>query len=206
MKKSFALVAGMFALAATIIVSTSSCSKDPEATPINTVPGVTLIPVRSNSSVLLTNQNGTGDQFFQLSTVVSAVSSSTGFDLAYGNGSAAGNEFFIGGANDVSVQAVYGTSGTNQTTFKTTSTTAAVFDTLTNSVALANIVNSATNVNNGVGTNPSRIRSATAWAIGDVFAFTTGGTTAYQGVAKVVAVPSGTSSTSGNITLSIKWY
>lgn len=197
MKKVILSGVAMIALA-TATLFTTSCKKE-EALP-------SVVPAYTNANALMNNQQGTSGQFFSLTTVVSAVTK-TSFDLAYGNGSASGNKYFIGGQNDPSIAAVYSVTGTSQTTFKVVaaSVTTAVFDTLTNSKAVIAIVDAATATDLGSGTVAgTRIRSNDAWPIGSVFAFQTA--SGKKAVAKVVTVPTGTTSTAGNITLSLKWF
>lgn len=205
MKKTITLVSSMFAMAAAIIVSTSSCKKDEPAPSTPTVTGVTLVRAYT-SDVIMNNQLGSSSQYGKLNTTSVGFSTSSDFDLAYGNGGATGNTYFIGGSNDPSVQAVYSISGTSQTTFKVvaSSVTTSVFDTLTNSKAVVSIVDAATNVDNGVGILPTRIRSGSSWAVGTVFAFQTSG--GRKAVAKVTAAPSGTTTAVGSIGLSIKFF
>lgn len=197
MKKVILSGVAMIALA-TATLFTTSCKKD------EVLPSVVAA---YSSDVIMNNQKGTASQFGKLNASVVGFSTSADFDLAYGNGSASGNKYFIGGPNDPSVQAVYTTTGTTQTTFKVVAAgvTTAVFDTLTNSKAVISIVDAATATDLGSGTVAgTRVRSNDPWAVGTVFAFQT--SSGKKAVAKVTAAPSGTSSTLGSIGLTIKFY
>lgn len=187
----------MLALATATLFTTTSCGTK-EETP-------SAVKAYTASNVLMNNQKGTDKQFGKLTTVV-GYSTSSDFDIAYGNGSATGNKYFFGGPNDPSIASVYSISGTTQTTYKNVaaSVTAATFDSLTNSKAVIAIVDAATPVDNGQGITPTRIKSDTPWSIGTVFAFQT--SSGKKAVAKIVAVPSGTTSVSGSVSIDIKFF
>lgn len=205
MKKSFALVAGMFTIAAAIIVSTTSCKKEEVAPAAD--PPVISTPA---SGVVLFNQGGSADKFYSFTGTTSGYSTSTGvdFDIAYGNGSTSGNEYFLGGPTDASIRTVHGitVSGGNTVTFYNLTVTAAEFDALTSSQTITDALLSGNTVNSATNQG-TRIQSATAWAVGTVFGFETN---THYVMGKVTEVPTGSRSntgvnTSGSIRVQFKF-
>jgi hypothetical protein len=165
--------------------------------------------INTYTAVLMGNQNSTSGSFYATSTntVYSQADAKTNYtkvDFAYANGSAAGNEFFVGAPADESVMAVYNNSTTgvqtwtarNQTTFKATTVTTAQFDAMTND-ALITSNDPGTTFTQGT---TSRIRAADT-EVGDVFAFRTAA--GKLGLAKVTQ-RSGSTANAGTITLTVK--
>jgi hypothetical protein len=165
---------------------------------------ITVAVVNSYTAVLLGNQiNTTDPSFYATSTntkysVANAKTNSEKVDFGYGNGSASGNEYFIGAPNDPSITEVYST-GTwttkNATKFVLTNLTAAQFDAINTPDAVIKAVTE--------GTAPSvvsRVRGAEIEA-NDVVGFTTAA--GKKGLIKIVS-RSGAANAAGSITINVK--
>lgn len=200
MKKTITLVSSMFAMAAAIIVSTSSCKKD-EPVPAKVEPPVISTPA---AGVVLFNHNGNSDKYYQFTGTTSGyVTSGVGFAIAYGNGSASGNEFLLGGPTDLSISSVHSLTGSGAVSvaFYNLTVTAAQFDALTSSQTITDAIltgnKTITTTNQG-----TRIQSATSWAVGTVFGFETA---THYVLGKVTQSPTGSRLTSGSIRIQFKF-
>lgn len=206
MKKLFAYTAIAYLSLASVAFFTTSCgSKDEDPAPTTTVPGITSVTSRS---VTLGNQFSATKEGYVVSTDSKAAITAA-FDVAYGNGSAAGNKFFLGGSSDESIKAVYSltAAGTN-TNFisfgSASNVTAARFDTLVNKAAVSVIYDLGTATAAASNGTSTRIKSETAWAVGEVFGFTTPAGT--KVIAKITTAPTGsTPSTAGTVGFQIKF-
>ena len=158
---------------------------------------VTIVAPMTAAGVLGNDASTTKQGWLVSSSSLVAITSA--FDIAYGNGSAAGNQFFIGGSTDASIKSVYSITGTTATEFKTVATTfdAAAFDALADASLIAGIYAAGT-----VTSDVTRIKSASAWTAGTVFAFKTSAGKIV--LAKVTAASTGSAGTVGTIGLSFK--
>jgi len=204
MKKSnFALV-GLYLFAGLAFILAPSCSKKDDVTP-TTVAGINITSVTS-ATISLGNDESSPKEGYLVSTSSKAAITSS-FDIAYGNGSAAGNEYFLGGSSDESIKAVYALTGagaaTEFITFGNASgVSSATFDSLTNQLAVAPIYAKGSLSAAATGGLSTRVKSSSAWPVGTVFAFKTSAGTMV--IAKVTTAPNGSASTAGTIGLALK--
>jgi hypothetical protein len=208
MKKVFLSLStaiAVLAVTTSLMTTTTSCKKD-EVAPA-TVAGVVTVPAVvsvTSTTISLNNQFSASNLYYLISSNTFAAVNAA-FDIAYGNGSATSNKYFIGGPNDESVNAVFPTTFTTTgTTFSTVSNfTSTQFDTLVNVKAIANVSLAFTGASS-TGTS-TRIKSETAWSVGYVFAFkTNAGKTV---LAKVTSTPTGavSGSAAGSVGLQLKY-
>lgn len=204
MKKSNLTLVSLYVIAGAIAFIAPSCSKKDD----EVLPNITSV---TSSVISLGNDESATKEGYLVSTGAKA-SVNSAFDIAYGNGSAVGNKFFLGGSEDESIIAVYGLGNARlealaaTTEFKyfdsASGVTTAVFDSLINQKAVETIYAKGTLTAAATGNVSSRIKSETAWTVGTVFAFKTVSGTIV--IAKVTTAPTGSATTAGSIGLTLK--
>ncbi|MFN0049934.1 MAG: hypothetical protein ACKVOU_12500 [Cytophagales bacterium] len=203
MKKSNITQIGLYLIAAAIILTAPSCSKEEAVAPTVIVP-----PVTAWTGTLYNKTDVNANRY--LDVISKTFVTNGNFDIAYGNGSVVGNDAFIGGPTSLSIFTYYAVVGSNVSEFYLLPVAQqAKFDTLKNQLAVAGIATSGTKTaaSNGIGTESVRINTSGGLANGLVFAMKLRSQTPAPTwvVAKVTSAPTGTATTPGNVSLSLKW-
>jgi hypothetical protein len=167
---------------------------------------ITVAALNSYTTILLGNQKSTEPSFYATSTntrykLADAATNSAKVDFGYGNGSQAGNEFFLGAPTDASIQEIFPDTKNwatkNATKFVLTNLTAGQFDGITSPGDVISAVDAGTNPN-----QTSRVRGTEIEA-NDVVGFTTAA--GKKGLIKVISRSTTASTTDPTqITIAVK--